>query len=404
LLRAAEAEGDRVAVSTAGIVRRRWGGLLAAALLGSVATAACGQPPPATSTEAVATTVTTTTTASAPPTTAAITAPTATSPSRTAITAPPLTVITAPPATATSAAPTTPAVPAGRKRLVVHGTGDVNLDPDYVPALRAQGYEHAWSGLGDLFTADDLTVVNLECPVSTRGTRVPDKQFHFRCDPAALPAARAGGVDVANLANNHSRDYGPDALLDSIAYTEAAGIAPVGIGEDRAAANAPAIVERGGWRIAVLGFGGVVPAPEWLAGPSRPGMANGDDIASMTAAVRAAARQADLVFVSIHWGAELDTEPRPDDVARAQAMIEAGADGVFGHHAHRLQPLGTHQDRPIAWGLGNFVWPRQSAPGSSTAVAEFVVEPDGTVRGCLLPAEIVSSGHPVLTGPRACPA
>jgi hypothetical protein len=45
-----------------------------------------------------------------------------------------------------------------------------------------------------------------------------------------------------------------------------------------------------------------------------------------------------------------------------------------------------------------------SEAGSRSAVAEFVVEPDGTVRGCLLPARIVSPGHPVLTGPRSCPS
>jgi poly-gamma-glutamate capsule biosynthesis protein CapA/YwtB (metallophosphatase superfamily) len=315
---------------------------------------------------------------------------------------------TAPPAAAVVAEPAVPAAdpaPApARTRLVIHGTGDVSLDPGYVPALRSRGYDYAWSGLDGLFADDDLTVVNLECPVSTRGEQVPDKQFHFRCDPNALPAARAAGVEVANLANNHSRDYGPLAQLDSVEHVRGAGIAPVGVGADSAAAHTPAIIERGGWRIAVLGFGGVVPDPSWLAGPNRSGMADGDDIASMTAAVRAAKAQADLVFVTIHWGVELDTGPRPDDVLRAHALIDAGADGIFGHHAHRLQPIDSYRGRPIAWGLGNFVWPTQSAAATRTAAAEFVVEPDGATHGCLLPARIAAPGHPVLTGPRSCPA
>ncbi len=302
--------------------------------------------------------------------------------------------------TARTAVPTEPERPE-RRRIVVHGTGDVNLDPDYIPALRSEGYDHAWSGLEGLFAGDDLTVINLECPVSYGGTLVP-KQFNFRCDPAALPAAREAGVEVANFANNHSRDYGEVALLDSIEQARGAGIEPVGIGADVEEANRPAILEAGGWRIAVLGFGGVVPAADWLATDSRPGMSSGDDIDSMTAAVRAAAEQADLVFVSIHWGAELETEPQAVDVERAEAMIDAGADGIFGHHAHRLQPLGEHAGRPIAWGLGNFVWPNFSAAGSRTAVAQFVVEPDGSVSGCLLPAQIVSPGHPELTGARDC--
>jgi hypothetical protein len=52
--------------------------------------------------------------------------------------------------------------------------------------------------------------------------------------------------------------------------------------------------------------------------------------------------------------------------------------------------------KPIFYGLGNFVWPSFSAEGSATAVAEVVVRPDGTLRGRLLLATIVSDGHPVL--------
>lgn len=293
--------------------------------------------------------------------------------------------------------------PAGaRGRLVVHGTGDVNVDPEYIPALRTKGYAHAWAGLSGLFARDHLSVVNLECPISTLGTMV-SKQFTFRCDPGALPAMRAAGVDVASLANNHGGDYGHEALLDSRENLLRAGITPVGAGKDIDVANTPALFASNGWTVAVLGFSGVVPSSDWLARRAHPGMANGYDIASMTAAIRAADREADLVFVTIHWGEELDTQPRPEDVARAHAMIDAGADGIFGHHAHRLQPLHWYRNRPIAWGLGNFVWPNLSAAGSRTAVAEFVVEPDGSIKACLLPAVITSPGRPVLSQPYAEP-
>jgi poly-gamma-glutamate capsule biosynthesis protein CapA/YwtB (metallophosphatase superfamily) len=77
-------------------------------------------------------------------------------------------------------------------------------------------------------------------------------------------------------------------------------------------------------------------------------------------------------------------------------MIDAGADAIFGHHPHRLQPLEFYRGRPIAWSLGNFVWPRLSVPSATTAVAQVVVEPDGRIAACLLPTFIESSGHPVL--------
>lgn len=285
--------------------------------------------------------------------------------------------------------------PRPKRRLVIHGTGDVNLDPSYIPNLRANGYGYAWSGLGGLFRQDDLTIINLECAVSDLGSPIP-KEFNFRCDPGALPSARRAGVDVANLANNHSGDFGPEALLDSRRRLREAGIAPVGVGRNEAQAANPVIVEAKGWRIAVLGFGGVVPAPDWIAGESSPGMADGDTIESMTRAVRTAKRRADLVIVTIHWGAELEITPSPDDVERAHAMIDAGADAIFGHHAHRLQPLEHYKGKPIAYGLGNFVWPNFSVEGSTTAVARVVITPEGEVRGRLLPAFIEDAGHPVL--------
>jgi poly-gamma-glutamate synthesis protein (capsule biosynthesis protein) len=131
-------------------------------------------------------------------------------------------------------------------------------------------------------------------------------------------------------------------------------------------------------------------------------MASGDDIEQMTAAVRAAAEVADFVAVSIHWGWELETEPRLDDRERAAAMIEAGADMIFGHHPHRLGSLEFIDGKPVFWTLGNFVWPRLSDAGATTAVGRVVISPDGTLDACLIPAFIETSGQPVLTGEPSC--
>jgi poly-gamma-glutamate capsule biosynthesis protein CapA/YwtB (metallophosphatase superfamily) len=294
-----------------------------------------------------------------------------------------------------TAAPTP--TPEPRGRLVIHGTGDVNLDPSYISSFAANGYEYAWSGLDGLFLQDDLTVVNLECPASDAGAIIP-KEFNFRCDPDALPAMRRAGVEVANQANNHGYDYGPEALMDSVANLRRAGIEPVGAGRDDRAALRPAILEIDGWTVAVVGLGMVVDPAEGVAGPDHPGIAAGHDTDAMLRAIREAESRADLVVVTIHWGVELDTEPRTEQVALGQEFVEAGADIVFGHHAHRLQPLTHYRGRPIFWGLGNFVWPNFSAEGSTTAVARAIVRPDGSVRGMLLPAFIEAPGHPVLTG------
>ncbi len=284
---------------------------------------------------------------------------------------------------------------------MIQGTGDVNLDPTYIPALAAQGWDHAFSGLDGLLVDDDLTVVNLECAPSALGSPL-DKDYVFLCPPESLGALAANGVEVANMGNNHSGDYGKEALVDGRANLIAAGVSPVGAGANADEAGSPALFEIGGWKVAVIGFGGVVGDASWFATDEQAGIRDGDDIPSMVAAVEAAAAQADLVVVAVHWGVELDTTPRLEDVERGRAMIAAGADIIFGHHPHRLQPLDVVDGRPVFWSLGNFVWPNFSDAGSTTAVARAVVSPAGRIEACLIPALIESSGHPVLTAEPTC--
>jgi poly-gamma-glutamate capsule biosynthesis protein CapA/YwtB (metallophosphatase superfamily) len=282
-----------------------------------------------------------------------------------------------------------------RGTLVIHGTGDVSLDPSQIPAFRTHGYDWAWSGLGGLFGRDDLTMVNLECPVTSIVDPEP-KTFTFRCDPQALPAARRAGVDVLSQANNHAYDQGAAGLVDSLDAIRAAGLASVGAGADESEALRAARFEIRGWTVAVVGIDEILDPIDQVAGPDRPGTAAGHDFRLALRAVRDAAASSDLVFVMIHWGVELEARPRPYQVRQAHRMIDAGADVIFGSHPHVLQPMETYRGRPIFYSLGNFVWPRISDEASATAVAEVVVAPDGTIHARMIPIEIVSNGHPVV--------
>lgn len=284
----------------------------------------------------------------------------------------------------------TPSPSGARGTLVLQGGGDVSLDPAFLPILRSKGYAWAWSGLGGIFGRDDLSVVNLECPATTVSDPVGSPAF--RCSPEALASMRAAGIDVANQANEHVDDQGSAGLLDSIRRLRAAGIAAVGAGSNAASAIAPAILERDGWRIAVVGIGQVTSLP---ATSSSAGTA-GQDFASALAGIRAAAEVADIVVVTIHWGVEGDTQPRSTQLEQAKQMIAAGADVIFGHHAHRLQPLRFVDGKPVFFSLGNLVWAAFSDGSTTTGIGRVTVSPDGTIDAEVVPARIASSAHPVL--------
>jgi hypothetical protein len=288
-----------------------------------------------------------------------------------------------------------------RGPLLIQHVGDVLLDPDAHPTLRRLGAE-VWDGVRDTFARGDVVIVNLECATTDRDEPQP-KQFVFRCPPDQLPAMREAGVTAATVANNHSGDHGVPGILDSLRNVEAAGLVGLGAGVDEDEAYAARLVDVQGWTVALLGFGGVVPDPSWTSWGDRPGQASGYDAGAMARAVAAADEVADLVVVSIHWGEEGAFTPREEDRDRAEGVIAAGADVVFGHHAHRLQPLERIDGVPVFWNLGNFVWPRLSDDAATTAVAEFAVSPEGDVEACLVPFEIDDEGRPFPTdAPRDC--
>ena len=207
--------------------------------------------------------------------------------------------------------------------------------------------------IAQLTRAADLFVLNLECCISERGSRwdAPGKPFFFRAPPLAIELLTHLGVDCVTLANNHALDYGPVALVDTLRALHAAGIATAGAGANLAEARAPALLQSGGYRLAVLG---VADHPDdFAAGPDRPGIAWVSLEHGVPSWIRCAiaASAADGVLVSPHWGPNMTEEPSGSIRAFARELLEAGATLIAGHSAHVFHGV---QER-VLYDLGDFI-------------------------------------------------
>jgi poly-gamma-glutamate capsule biosynthesis protein CapA/YwtB (metallophosphatase superfamily) len=194
----------------------------------------------------------------------------------------------------------------------------------------------------------DVCVVNLECCISARGEPFPGRVFHFRAPPWATQALAQLGVDCVTLANNHALDFGPDALLDTLVHLDTAGIRVAGAGSDVERARAPVVLERTGFRLAIVACSDH-PA-EYAAGDDRAGIAYADlrlGVPEWLTQLPAA----DAVLVAPHWGPNMTAEPVPHVRRAAAALLEAGATLVAGHSAHVFHGVAPR----LLFDLGDFL-------------------------------------------------
>ncbi len=292
--------------------------------------------------------------------------------------------------------------------------GDVMLGRSVTDRWAGDDPVGVWGATLERLARLDGLVANLECCLSDRGQRWPDKSYYFRADPAfAVPALRAAGLSVAGLANNHTLDFGTTALADTRAHLGDAGVAAAGAGPDRSAAVEPAVVEAGGLTVATVAF--TDQWPSYAAGEGQPGTAYAPldpTVASTRRLVGGALDRAretdpdpDLVVASLHWGPNWETEPDTTQEAFARWLVDRGADVVHGHSAHVLQGVEVYRGRPILYDCGDFVDDyvhKEGLHNKRSALFELVVR-DGTLdRLRLVPVEIEREAvHPAGAGAAA---
>jgi poly-gamma-glutamate synthesis protein (capsule biosynthesis protein) len=278
--------------------------------------------------------------------------------------------------------------------VLLAAVGDINLGDGPGALIDLFGPRYPWTGTAKALRAADIAFGNLECAVSTRGSPVP-KQYNFRGRPASLrPVAAYAGFDVLNLANNHSGDYGTQALLDTVTNVRRLGMQAVGAGGSLRSAARPRIVRRLGLRVGFVGFSSILPAA-FYAGPNKAGTQPATT-ALIAAGVRKARRRADVVVATFHWGVERSTAEDGRQRAFAQTALDAGADAVIGAHPHVLQPIerrGRH--RLVAYSLGNFVFGASSPATTRTGILRVKLSARGVEGHRLVPA-LIAGTRPAL--------
>lgn len=226
-----------------------------------------------------------------------------------------------------------------------------------------------------LLPRSDVFMANLENPVTYRTQKVK-KEFNFKMNPRYLSVLQSAGINVVTLANNHTLDYGPEGLLDSIHYLDSVGIKHVGAGRNLAEARKPVVLEVKGLRIGFLGYFG---GGTFAAGVSRPGVAPRFEATLRNDIQRL--RQNDkvgYVVVNIHWGKEKALYPQQWQISLAHLAADAGADLVVGHHPHVLQGIEKYKNAVIAYSLGNFLFGGNTRSTYDTAILKVELARDLT--------------------------
>jgi poly-gamma-glutamate capsule biosynthesis protein CapA/YwtB (metallophosphatase superfamily) len=264
----------------------------------------------------------------------------------------------------------------------------------FYEAAAADSPELAFAGF-DLFRTDDLSLLNLESCVTTRG-EPRSKPYTFRTHPRFLSVLRDAGVDLVNIANNHVFDYGEPGFFDTIAALDSTGIPYIGAGIDEGRAHTPFVAVLHGRRFAFLGYYRGEEAPP--ARGNLPGVAErslrliGRDIRDARTRLRA-----DHVIVSLHWGVEKAETPERWQRRVAHAIIDAGADVIIGHHPHVLQGIERYRKGLIAYSLGNLIFGGNSRENYDTAVLELTWS-SGRMAYTVLPVRVTGYRAAALRG------
>lgn len=224
--------------------------------------------------------------------------------------------------------------------------GDVMLGRASDPNAETFAY------LKPFLTSADLALANLESPLTTSPVQT-DSPYALCAPPENVQYLADAGFDLLALANNHHRDCGAGGLIETQRTLTDAGLGFIGPDPE------PLFRSINGIRLAFLAFD-----------------ATGEfDIEAAIRAVQSARESGALVVVSMHWGMEYQAGASASQKRIAQALGNADATLIWGHHPHVLQPAEWIGDDKtlLFYSLGNAIFDQYGLESTRRSALVFVI-------------------------------
>ncbi|MDB9320252.1 MULTISPECIES: CapA family protein [Cyanophyceae] len=233
----------------------------------------------------------------------------------------------------------------------------------------------------------DIVLGNLESTFTNHPHTSKDisrgQVFAFRSPPSYGKLFAEVGFNVFHIANNHAMDFGQVGFQDTVKNLKNVGIATLGH------KNQILYLEANNMAIAMIGF-----APYNMYNSIH-------NLAAAQALVTEAKKNANIVIVSMHAGAEGTAalhvknkteffygENRGNSIKFARTVIDAGADLVLGHGPHVPRAMEIYQGKLIAYSLGNFIGYRTLSTKAQTAYS-MILEVKLNSQGDLVASRII---------------
>jgi len=279
-----------------------------------------------------------------------------------------------------------PVAPKGQipQTLNIIGVGDIMLGTNYPSAkyLPANKGRNLLRSVNDILKKADVTFGNLEGTILDKGPTIKHckKCYAFRMPEYLADNLVTAGFDVVSIANNHARDFGDRGLRNTIKVLTKLNIESAGLRKRSETETADllnnretATFERNGVK---YGFAAFAP---------NVGTVDIRNIPYAQEIVQQLDQANDIVIVSFHGGAEGTAhqhvrrktehyygENRGNVHEFAHAVIDAGADIVFGHGPHVTRAVEVYNKRFIAYSLGNFCTYGRFSLRGATGVAPII--------------------------------
>ena len=251
-------------------------------------------------------------------------------------------------------------------------TGDVMLGRTVM--IKSQSLNdpvYPFRKISEILKRFDIVFINLETPVIHDCPRL-DTGLVFCASPEMVDGLVHSGVDIVNLANNHTGNFGNEGLQETSEILEKSGILSTGLGE-------LTVLEKNGILFGFLGF-------DYVFKPANP---------KHLELVKASDFKVDVLVVGVHWGDEYKDKVNEFQRTLAKEFVKNGADVVVGHHPHWIQDIEIIDGVPVYYSLGNFIfdqmWSEETKKGLT---ARLTFKGGDLVQQELLPTYMESWAQP----------